>query len=214
MPVPNSEKFKESKIPAKDIVDIDLIKLNMTALLLTHILKSVFSKQKIILILDYEFLFEHIHNFFDYVAHDTFDVHITIIKESDYNKNKKQYKDYMVLKGNEILKNANKLINPKKLAVEKHIVSKFLTEQELGYSYIILKNEIQKAHELSNSIVEFVEEKASKNEKVNILEASANIEHKYSIKISPMYLSFLNEIVKNYFGITVPSASQSFLGSL
>ena len=99
----------------------------------------------------------------------------------------------MVLKGNEILKNANKLLNDKKLGVEKHIVSKFLTEQELGYSYILLKNEIQKA---------------------NILEASANLEQKYLIKISPMYLNFLNEIVKNYYGMTVPSASQSFLGSL
>ena len=214
MPIPDSEKFRESKIPSKDIVDIDLIKLNMTALLLTHVLKSIFSRQKTLLIIDYEFLFQHIHNFFDYVTRDTFDTQITIITENDYNKDKKQYKDYMVLKGNEIVKNVNKILNDKKLGVEKHIVSKFLTEQELGYSYILLKNEIQKAYELSTSIVEFVKDKKKSNEKANILEASANLEQKYSIKISPMYLNFLNEIVKNYYGMTVPSASQSFLGSL
>ncbi len=209
-----SGKFKEKKLPSKDILDIDLIKLNMPATLLTYLLKSIFSKQKIVLVSDYKFLHEHIHNFFDYVAHDTFDIDITIMTEADYNGNKKQYKDYMVFKGNNLIKNYNKIINPKKLEVEKKIISKFMTEHELGYSYILLKNEIQKAFELSNAIVGFVEEKAKNNEKVNILEASANLEHLYSIKISPIYLSFLNEIVKHYFGKTVPSASHSFLGSL
>ena len=134
--------------------------------------------------------------------------------EEAYNKSKKEYKDYIVLDNNKILRDSRKIINPKKLDVEKHIINRFLTEHELGYRYIILKNEIQKAYELSNSIKEFIKEKESKKEKPNILEISSNLEHTYSVKINPIYLDFLIDIVKNYHDVEVPSVSQSFLGSL
>ncbi len=214
IPVANPERFKQSKIPTKEIVDMDLIKLNLQAIILTYVLKSIFSKQKIIIISDYEFLFDHINNFFKYVTHDTFEVNLMIIPEKKYTQNKKNYKDYMVFKGNQILRNVNKAINPKKLHVEKHIIKNFITEQELGYSYIALRNEIQKAYELSKSIKDFIKEKEEQNEKPNLLEISASLEHKYSVKISQTYLNFLIEIVKNYFGMTVPTVSQSFLGAI
>ena len=214
LPIPASEKLKAAKLPNKDIVDIDLIKLNLPAMLLTYIIKSIFSKQNIILLSEQKFLYNHIHNFFNYITKDTFKTEVEIITPEDYNKNKKQYKDCMIFNGNKIVKNAKKIINTKKLWVEKHIVHRFLTEPELGYSYIILKNEIQKAYELSKAIVENVEKSRSGGEKENILKITGDIEDHYQIKIGSLYLNFLIEIVQSYFDIAVPTVVESFFNSL
>jgi hypothetical protein len=214
LPVLPAQKIKETKLPSKEIVDIDLIKLNMPAMLLTYVLKSIFSKQKIVLISDQEFLKNHINNFFNYITKDTFDIDVAILTPNNYNQNKKQYKDCMIFEGNKIVKNMKKLINPKKLWVEKHIVHRFLTEPELGYSYIILKNEVQKAFELSKAIVEAVKESRKDGEKENVLKITGEVEDYYKIKIGSLYLNFLIEIVQTYFDVAVPTVVESFFNSL
>ena len=214
LPISPADKIRDMQFPSKDVVDIDLIKLNMPAILLTYILKSIFSKQKIVLISDQEFLYNHITNFFNYITKNTFDIDIAILTPDNYNQNKKQYKEYMIFEGNKIIKNMKKLINPKKLWVEKHIVSRFLTEPELGYSYIVLKNEIQKAYELSKSIVEAVQESRKDGEKENILKIIGEIEDYYKIKIGSLYLNFLIEIIQTYFDMAVPTVVESFFNSL
>ena len=202
------------KVPSQDVVDIDLIKLNLPAMMLSYVIKSIFSNQKIILISEQEFLYNHIHNFLKYITQGTFDIDVSIMKTEEYNNNKKHYKDAMVFNGNKILKNAKKIINPKKMWVEKHIVSMFLTEPELGYSYIILKNEIQKAYELSKAIVDNVNESRSKGKKENILMITSAVEEYYQIKIGSLYLNFLIEIVQSYFDVAVPTVVESFFNSL
>jgi len=214
LPIPPSEKIRDMQLPGKDVVDIDLIKLNMPAILLTYILKSIFSKQKIVLISDQEFLYNHITNFFNYITKDTFDIDVAILTSDNYNQNKKQYKEYMIFEGINIIKNMKKLINPKKLWVEKHIISRFLTEPELGYSYIVLKNEIHKAYELSKSIVEAIKESRKDGEKENILKITGEIEDFYKIKIGSLYLNFLIEIIQTYFDVAVPTVVESFFNSL
>ena len=208
------EKIKVRRIPTKDIVDIDLIKLNLHAITLTYIIKSIFSKQKIVFISEQTFLYEHYKNFFEYITMDAFDMNISIINKEDYSKNKKQYKEYMVFEGNTILRNYKKFINPKKVDVEKQIVNQFITEAELGYSYIALRNEIQKAYELAKSMVNFVEDQKKAGETLNVFKVLTHIEELYSVKINIHYSNFLIDIVRNYFGIDIPSASESFLTSI
>lgn len=58
-----AEKIQASKIPSKEILDIDLIRLNISSTLLKYILKSIFSKQKIILLSNQQFLYEHVEFF-------------------------------------------------------------------------------------------------------------------------------------------------------
>ena len=208
------KKFEEFKVPGKDIVDIDLIKLNMPAILLAYTIKSIFAKQKVILITDYKFLYNHIINFFNYIVKDTFSLNIKLMSEEEYKGSKKDFKDYMVFQGTKIINNNDKLINPKKLYIEKQFASKFFSEQELGYSYILLKNEIQKVFELTKSIGEFIKKEETDGEKTNILKITSFLEKDYNTKINPTYLNFLIEIVENYFNIKVPSISESFLESL
>ncbi|MFX1394555.1 MAG: hypothetical protein ACFFAH_13400 [Promethearchaeota archaeon] len=204
---------KADKLPSTDIVDIDLIKLNIPAILLTYILKSIFLKQKIVIIDDQEFLHHHFTNFFKYITQNSFETYIKIITDEKYKNNKKEYKDSMVFDNITILRNVKKLINPKRLFIEKQMVSRFVSEGDLEYSYIILKNDILKAFEFSKEIVNFINECKEKNVSINILEKSAQLEKEYKIKISRIYLDFLIDIVENYFEVDCPSYSDSFISS-
>jgi len=210
--LPEITQFEKVQVSVpKEILNIDLIRLNITATLLTYILKSIFSKQKVVLILDQEYLYTHITNFFNYITQDTFKTDISLMTEECYKNKKKLYKDSMVFECSKIINNVNHLINSKKLFVEKIIVNKFLTENDLGFSYIVLKNEIQKAYELSKIIVDLINECKKKNETINTLKISTQLEKTYYIKINTIYLKFLIDIVESYFGAVVPSISDSFL---
>ena len=120
----------------------------------------------------------------------------------------------------EIIRNFKKLINPKKLYVEKQIVNQFLTDQELGSSYITFRNEISKAYILSKAIIDFanecsqdeyVEKVADDSLLTNIIDTVVNknkyitdlltehLRQKYDIKVQKQYMNFLINIVQNYF---------------
>ena len=197
----HEQKMKAQRVPSEDIVDVDLIKLNLHPMLISHILKAIFSKKKVVVISDLAFLYDHIHKFFSYITTDSFDADITIVREEEYKSNKKQYKDVMVFKDAEILRNFDKTIDPKKLKVEKQFVHNFISEPELGYSYIGLRNDVQKAYEICKEIIQTIEdyrvsgvkEKLGKKRLINILSEKTNI------KLSIQYMEFLLEILKNYF---------------
>lgn len=207
------EKVEEMEIPEEDIINIDLIKLNLPATLITYIIKSIFLKNRIVIIFEEEFLYSHILNFFKYINQDMFEIDISLISQEEYKQNSKIYKDFMVFDRNEIVRNVKKSINPKKLAVEKQIVHNFFSEVDMNSGLILLRNDIQKAYILSKAIVDIVKNR-KKDEKVNMLKISKELEEMYNIKLSSQYLDFLIEIVKYYFEIDVPSISQSFLNSI
>ena len=204
------EKIQGANIPVKEVVDIDLIRLNLTAILLSYTLKFIFSKQKFVIISNQEFLYDHIINFYDYITKDSFETDISIISEESYKENKKQYKDAVVLNGIGINKNVKNTINPKKLNVEKSIIIKFLTEKDLGLSYIMLKNEIQKAFVLAKSIANYITKEREEHNKVSILKIQSELENEFKVKIDMLYLKFLIEIVINYFKVSVPSLIDGF----
>ena len=204
------EKVSAANEPQKKIIDVDLIRFNIPAIQLTYIIKSIFSKQKIVLIFDQEFLYDHIHNFFKYITKGSFEPDISIISREMYNNEKKKYKDSMVFESYNMLNNPKKIIDPKDLAIEKQLVSRFLTEKELNYSYVILKNEIQKIAELSRKIEELIKEHEEKNEDINILKIHYQLEDSYNTKINMGYFKYLLSIVSNYYGITIPSFTESF----
>ena len=208
-----SKSYEDKIVPEKDIVDVDLIKLNLSALELSYILKSIFSKQKIVVILDQLFLYAHFQNFFKYITRNTFEIDLHLTSNETYKKNKKEFTNYMVFREKEILVNNKKIINVNKLDIEKEIVYKFLSERELGFSYLKLKNEIQKAYDFSKLIFDFITN-SKKDEKPNALKIRSFLEEAYKIKISPLYMNFLIEIVKYYFGISIPSLSESLFGIL
>ncbi|MFX1339988.1 MAG: hypothetical protein ACFFDK_15355 [Promethearchaeota archaeon] len=210
----DSEPIQELETFEKDIMEFDLIKLYIPAKQFTYILKSIFSKQNIILIFDDHFLHDPFHNFFEMITQNSFEINITIFSKEEYKANKKKNKDSMVFESISIHRNNKNLINPKKLDVEKYIVNKFLTQSDMKFSYIFLKNEILKAYKLSKSIAYFIKNNQGKGKNINILLVKNQLENEYKLKINREYLSFLIEIVRDYFKVDAPSYCDSFIKSL
>ncbi|TFG25855.1 MAG: hypothetical protein EU532_11255 [Promethearchaeota archaeon] len=196
---------KQKKLIVEQLMDIDLIKLNLPAILLSYLLRGIFLKKKMALIIEEDFLNIHIINFFNYITQDTFISEIVIISKDDYQTKKKQFRDYVVFDGNEIINDKDKIINPKKIAIEKRIIHQFIAESDKTLCIVMLKNEIHKAFELSKFIAEYIN-KAEDKKKIDINKISGGLQEAYKNKISSVYLNFLFEIVQNYFEVAIPSS--------
>jgi hypothetical protein len=107
------------------------------------------------------------------------------------------------------------IIDVKKLGIERALVQKFLEEYEPIPSLIYLQNGLQKAYELSETIVDIVKG-LKKKEKVYSKKIIEEISRIHNVKIQLAYLNFLFEIVVNYFKVEVPKSSNvsNFLGTL
>lgn len=195
---------QEKRILFEDSLDLDLIKLNIPAIILSYILRGIFFKQKIALVLEEDFLKTHITNFFNYITQDTFKSEISILSKDDYIINKKDFKDYLMLDNGGIINDKHKIINPKKIPIERRVIHQFLLENDKNLSFILLRNEMHKAFELSKYIANFFE-KAEDKKKIDVHRISDNLQDTYKSKISSVYLKFLFEIAEYYFGINVPN---------
>ena len=194
------EDIEVKEVISKDKLNLDAIKLNLSANLITHVLKSIFSNKKIAIITDLSFLKDHILNFFKQLIEGSFDAYISVISDDDYKSNKKNYKEHIVLDGKNVIRDDDKIINPKKLKVEKQMVSNFFMELDPITSYVGLKNEIRKAFRLSQSIIDF----SSKFKKDLTIDSELVIDHlekEFNFKIDKSYLEFLLEIVRINFGV-------------
>ncbi len=188
--------------PETETIKFDLIKLNIPDTLMTYVFRAIFLGKKTLILLDQEFLYNHIINFFKYITQNSFDFDLKIISELDFKDKISEFEDYLILSNRKVIRDKEKLINPKELEIERSIVQKFFTEYDLMAGLIILRNEINKAYEFSNSIISFVE-----NQKDKPLTSKIIINHlseKHNEKIPMLYLTFLMEIVHNYFKVDIP----------
>ena len=214
--LPKMEALQETRIEQnKDILDMYLIRMNLLPLTLTFIIKACFSKSKLLIIQKDEFIRRHILTFLEYVLKDSFDAEISIDSKKNYIKNKKGYKNYIVIEEKEILKDKKKIVDVKnkKLKIERKIVQLFFSEQEDDLCMFFLKNEIKKAYILSNSIVKYISS-AKKEEKLSKVLLIINLEKEYNIKISDFYFDFLMNIVIVYFKVKPPQIYKSLLSFL
>jgi len=202
------------QIPGKDTIDIDLIKLNLLPMVFSYILKSIFCGKKILLISEKQFLWDHLRHFFTYITQGNFEVDISLITEDDYEEQKGTYqKTHMIFDEHEIVNNLNDLIDPENLRIEKQIVNRFLSEQKLGYSYILLRNDLNMAYDLARDLMEIVDnydekKTVGKKELINLLKEKTNS------KISFSYLEFLIDIVEHYFSYNTSKISDYFIPNL
>jgi hypothetical protein len=207
------EKVDEDKSIFEELINLDLIKLNLPATLIANILKSIFYRKSVIIISEDQFINTHIFNFLKYITQNSFKIDINLISMDEYQSNRKNYRKSIVLDGVNIINNVDKILDPKKMKVEKNIVQKFMLESNLSLSLILLKNEVQKIYKLSQEMVQIIKNR-EEGTKINTLKISKQLETQYNIKISSEYLDFLTNVVKNYFEIDVPSISASFLNSI
>ena len=196
-----------------DLIDVSLIKLNFSASLLTHVIRALLFKKKIFLLFNQSYMVDNIYKFIEYITLNSFKANILVISGEQYDIY--DIKDSIILDGNKIIKDDGDILKAKKLGVERSLVRKFLAEYEPKPSLIYLQNGLQKAYELSKTIMDIVNN-LKKKEKVyskNVIEEIARLHH---VKIQLPYLDFLYEIVENYFEVKVPKSSNvsNFLSTL
>ncbi|MFX1492849.1 MAG: hypothetical protein ACFFBZ_01060 [Promethearchaeota archaeon] len=213
LPEAISEEITEVDKNISDLFEIDLIKLNLTASVLGYVLRAMIYKKKIVIISDQAYMFNQISNFFDYLTQNTFNIDLTVITEEDYKS--QTFGDHFAFKSRELINDFNSKIQSTKLNVEKTIIQKFLSEYDPLTSLIILKNEIKKAFELSETIKKIISN-IKKRQKINSKKMISELEKKHDVKISIAYLDYLYEIVENFFEIKVPRSSDisNFLSTL
>jgi hypothetical protein len=195
------ENNDELKIPNKKKFDVDLIKLNISAFLMTYILKAMFIKKKIVLINENDLLRTQILNFLKFITEETFNIDIAILSEEEYAKIKDEDPDFINFNLQEI-DYQSKLFNLNKLKIEKKIVHEFYTEANSKASLIVLKNEIFKAFFISCLIKDYLLQNKKKNTiyPKNLITYLNNV---HEVKISLQYLNFLLDIIKSYFNISI-----------
>ncbi len=209
-----SQSRDEEAPPITESINFDLIRLNIPEKLMIFIFKAIFLGKKIIILSEDKFLYNHIINFFRFTIQGLFDFDLLMMSEGDYKKDKSDYIDYLVFNKGYIIHDKNNLIDYKKLSVEKSITQKFLAEYELATGLIILRNEIQKAYEFSKELAEFISEVQKEVLTSKIL--MDRINEKHNERIQKVYLTFLLDIVKNYFKVEIPKIHgvTNFLGYL
>ncbi len=196
---------KEIITPETETIKFDLIKLNIPDILMVNIIKTIFLGKRAVILSDHEFLYNHLINFFKSIMENTFKFDLKIISELEYKKKKNEYKEHLVLKNREIVRDKEKIINPKKLEFEKAMVQKFIDEYDLMAGVIILRNDVKKCYEFSKSIAELIQNKEGK-----AITSKLIIDHileKHGERIQKPYISSLIDIIQNYFKVEVPKIS-------
>jgi len=216
VPVTNNSQqiTEENSFLESEANKFDLIKLNIPDILMAFIFRSIFLRQKVVVINDEDFLNKYILNFFNYVMENLFVINIVVLSSQEFEKDKENYNEYLVFKSKEIISDRSKLINPKKIDVEKSIAKKFLKENDIVSALIILRNEIQKIYEYSSNIAKLL--KDSKDQTFTLKMIVDYISTKYNEKIHVSYVKFLLLIVKYYFEVGIDNVSgvSNLLGSL
>jgi len=193
--------------------DVDIIKYNLIPSLLANIIKGILHGKEVAIINEFDYLNENYANFFYYLFDESFKYEISFITREIYKNDKKKYKEYLILKGSEIIQDKDKLIDIKKLKIEYAIVHKFFSELDAHSGLIILKSELMKLYKLSQDLIEF-NDNLKDNENFTSKKAIDFINYKYPISISFPYLNLLMDIIKNYFKVELktPPTSADVMG--
>jgi len=185
--------------------DIDIIKFNLIPTLLTNVLKGIIHGKKILIVNDIDYMNQKFIDFFNYIFDENFTNSILFISNSEYKKNKKEYKKHLILQGSEIVHNVDKIIDSKKAKVENSIVQSFFSEFDSVSGLIILKNEIVKLYKLSQDLIDY-HNSLEVNSDFTSKRALDYLNKKYNSKFSFPYLILLQEIITNYFKINLKKA--------
>ncbi|MBD3340128.1 MAG: hypothetical protein GF353_13525 [Candidatus Lokiarchaeota archaeon] len=206
-------KDTEEKVPGINYIDINLIKINVKALELAYILRACFLKKALLVIKEEDFIVKHLQSFLTYIFQDSFDFEVRIKSSKDYKDNKKKFKNFLIISDDKVLRNKGKILDAKKLKIERNIVQKFYAEYDPQASLIILKNEINKIFELSQEIIEIINnyngtEKLGKKKLIDL------VRKKREIKIPFAYLELLLDILKFYFKFDLSGLSDYYFPAL
>jgi hypothetical protein len=178
--------------------DIALVRINLLPTLLVNTIRAIVTGKKIVILSREPFINKHIENFLKYITANSFKNEIAIISVDDYEKEKKQYKEHIVLQANQIIKDETNIINPKEMGIERAIVQKFFDKYNLKTSIYLLKNELLNLHEYSRDLIDFLD-KYKGPKKLGKKQLIKQLNKRWNLKLTGKYLELLLNILTNYF---------------
>ncbi|MBN1214585.1 MAG: hypothetical protein JXA99_04000 [Candidatus Lokiarchaeota archaeon] len=207
-----SEELNDNALLDVNKIDLVILRLNFSASIFAYILRCLFLKKKMVFISKETFLFKHLKSLIKYITLNNFDYSIEIIHTDDFFKNMDKYSEYIILEGNKIIQDKDKIINPKDLKVERTIIQKFLSENDKLSSILILRKEIETSYRLAKSVVDFVN--TYKGKEIQSKEIIDHLFREFKIEVTIGYLDYIIKIVENAFNLKVPKSSDvsNFLG--
>ena len=190
---------KVETVPIKiEDINLTLVKINLLPTLLVNTIRAIVTGKKIAILSNEPFIYKHIENFLKYITANSFKNEIAIISVEDYKKEKKLYKEHIVLQANQIIKDETNIINPKKMGIERAIVHNFFDSYNLETSIFLLKNELLNLHEYSRDLIDlFNSYKGSK--KLGKKELIKQLTKRWNINFTENYLELLLDILTHYF---------------
>lgn len=211
IPALSEEDSVEITVPEINTSEIEILKLNLPASVIVYIIRAVLFKKKVLLVSDKKHLYDHYLHFFEYITQNSFDLNIAFTPKIMYKLKRKDFKESVIIgEDKEIIKDVDKIINVKKLKIEKKIVHEFFQTIEILPSMIILKNELLKIHKISEKISALAES-YHLSELVNQDEINDSLEDISTTKIQADFLNLLLDVVEEYFGIHVPMSLKILL---
>ncbi|MFX1273601.1 MAG: hypothetical protein ACFFBP_11535 [Promethearchaeota archaeon] len=213
--IPEIEDPELERFEAPNLFDISIIKLNLMPSVLAKLIKAILLGEKIVYISDQEHLNEHYLKFLQYIFGDTFNIEIIFLPLREYKRSSKDYREYFVLNGNNILRDNNKIIEQAKLKIENSIVQKFFRDYDDISSLILFKNEINKIERIIHQILKY-HKSQKEGQEFRTPEAISYLNNIYKINIPLSYFNFLLDIIESYFVLDLnrPSKMTDFLGLL
>ncbi len=192
---------KEVVVPEIKIQEIEIVKLNLPASVIFFITRAIFLRKKILLVSDKKHLYDHYLKFFNYITEKSFGIDLSFTTKILYKLNRKNFREFVVIgEDKEIIQDKKKILDIKKLKIEKNIIHAFFQNIDILQSLIILKNEVKKIYSISENISE-IAKKYHLSEIINHDDIHESLEHINATKLQSDFLTLLIEIVENYFEI-------------
>jgi len=205
------EESEENIIPEINVPEIEIVRLNLPASVIVYLIRAFLLNRSVLLLSDKTHLYDHYHKFFEYITQNSFDIDLSFTTKIIYKLKKNDFQESIVIgEDKEIIKDIDKVINLRKLKIEKNIVHKFFKTIDILSSLIILKNEIHKIYKISKRISEITEE-YHLSEKINHDEIHESLEDISTTKLHSDFLTLLINVVEDYFGVHVPMSLKLIL---
>ncbi|MFO8018664.1 MAG: hypothetical protein R6U96_08520 [Promethearchaeia archaeon] len=201
LPEISVKKDKEKKnLSHLEDIKVDLIKMNISALSLTFMIRACLLNHDLVIINSQKSLHPHLRKFLNFIFKDSFTINFAIETEKSFKKKKKQYKKFLRLEEGKVKNDKKEQMRKKKIKIERKIVQKFLGENDPTSSLIIMKNDINKLKTLSEKVKEIMDTHKGKEKlgKKHLIDKLAKGENSRE-KVEYSYLELLLDILKfNY----------------
>ncbi|TXT67466.1 MAG: hypothetical protein BAJALOKI1v1_90038 [Promethearchaeota archaeon] len=199
------EKIEETTLLESELNDFENLKWNISPKNLKYIFRGImFNKPTVFILPDSRSeLKEIVERTINFLFNDTFKHNLTILLKSNYKKIKSDFKNYLVIGWEKILRDKDKIMNDQDMEVEEKIVRAFFRNASKTDAIINLEFEIRNIYKISQNVISIIEN-LEKDKDIDIMTLKDRLRVQFSLDLDIQYLRYILTIVRYYFKVYVP----------